>query len=87
MALLIIPGKERNHFDVLTGDQELEVRTATYGPEVDQSKHAKSVSHIVRDDNINSREGAHCRVCYNYLISDRCEGNIAFIITRTLYTF
>ena len=29
------------------GDQELEVRTATYGPEIDQSQHAKSVSHII----------------------------------------
>ena len=35
MALLIIP------------DRELEVRTATYGPEIDQSQHAKSVSHII----------------------------------------
>ena len=33
-------------FDVLTGDQELEVRTATHGPETDQSRHAKSVSQI-----------------------------------------
>ena len=33
-------------FDVLTDDQELEVRTATYGPEIDQSQHRKSVSHI-----------------------------------------
>ena len=35
MALLIIP------------DREQEVRTATYGPEIDQSQHAKSVSHII----------------------------------------
>ena len=28
------------------GDRELEVRTATYGPGIDQSQHAKSVSHI-----------------------------------------
>ena len=34
-----------NSFAVLTSDQELEVRTATYGPEIDQSLHAKSVSH------------------------------------------
>ena len=39
MALLIIP--------VLKGDRELEVRTAAYGPGIDQSQHAKSVSHIV----------------------------------------
>ena len=29
-------------FDVLTGDQELQGRTATYGPEIDQSQHTKS---------------------------------------------
>ena len=32
-------------FDILRSDQELEVRTATYGPEIDQSQHMKSVSH------------------------------------------
>ena len=26
---------------------ELEVRAATYGPGIDQSQHAKSVSHII----------------------------------------
>ena len=30
-------GKETKLFDVLTDDQELEVRTATYGPGIDQS--------------------------------------------------
>ena len=35
-------------FDVLTGDQELEVCTATYRPEIDQSQHTKSVSHTIR---------------------------------------
>ena len=29
------------------GNRELEVRTATYGPGIDQSQHAKSVSHII----------------------------------------
>ena len=29
------------------GDRELAVRTATYGPGIDQSQHAKSVSHII----------------------------------------
>ena len=29
------------------GDRELEVRMATYGPGIDQSQHAKSVSHII----------------------------------------
>ena len=37
MALSIIP--------VLNGDRELEVRTATYGPGIDQSQRAKTVSH------------------------------------------
>ena len=36
-------GKGTKSFDILTGDQELEVRTAIYGPEIDQSQHAKSV--------------------------------------------
>ena len=31
-------------------DRELEVRTATYGPGIDQSQHAKSVSHIIKTD-------------------------------------
>ena len=39
MALVIIP--------ILKGDRELEVRTATYGPRIDQSQHAKSVSRII----------------------------------------
>ena len=30
------------------GDRELEVRTATYGPGIDQSQHAKSVRHIIK---------------------------------------
>ena len=30
------------------GDWELAVRTATYGPGIDQSQHAKSVSHIIK---------------------------------------
>ena len=28
---------------------QLEVRTATYGPQIDQSQHAKSVSHITNE--------------------------------------
>ena len=49
MALLIILyfGKITKSFDVLTVDQELEVRLATYGPEIDQSQHVKSVGHII----------------------------------------
>ena len=34
------------------GDRELAVRTATYGPGIDQSQHAKSVSHIIYTDTI-----------------------------------
>ena len=37
-------------FRFLKGDRELEVRTATYGPGIDQSQHAKSVSHIIMND-------------------------------------
>ena len=40
MALSIIP--------VLNGDRELAVRTATYGPGIDQSQRAKTVSHIIK---------------------------------------
>ena len=50
------------------GDQELEVRIATYGPGIDQSQHAKSVSHIINHhihpDWPHSREP-----CLNGLIS------------------
>ena len=51
MALLIILGKVYHfYFDVLTGDQELMQRSIygyTYRPEIDQSQHVKSVSHII----------------------------------------
>ena len=40
-------GKRTKSFDVLRSDQELEVRTATYGPEIDQSQRTKSASHII----------------------------------------
>ena len=39
--------KGTKSFHVLTGDQELEVRTATCGPEIDQLQHAKPVSHMI----------------------------------------
>ena len=42
MALLLIPEKNE-----IIWRFELEVCTATYGPEIDQSQRAKSVSHIV----------------------------------------
>ena len=35
-------------FRVWKGDRELEVRTTNYRPGIDQSKHAKSVSHIIK---------------------------------------
>ena len=35
-------------FPFWEGDRELEVRTATYGPGIDQSQHAKSVNHIIK---------------------------------------
>ena len=35
-------------FRFWNGNRELEVRTATYGPGIDQSQHAKSVSHIIK---------------------------------------
>ena len=41
-------GKGTKSFGVLTGEQELEVRTPTYGPEIGQSHHAKSVSYIIK---------------------------------------
>ena len=41
-------GKGTESLDVLTGDQELEVCTSTYGPVNDRSQHTKSVSHIIR---------------------------------------
>ena len=41
-------GKGTESFDVLKGDQELDVRTTTYGPETDQSQHAKSVNNIIK---------------------------------------
>ena len=34
-------GKRTKSCNVFTGDQELEIRTANYGPEIDQSQHAK----------------------------------------------
>ena len=41
-------GKGTKSFDILTGDQELTVCMATYGLEIDQSEHMKSVSHIIK---------------------------------------
>ena len=34
-GFVVYSGKGTKSFDVSTGDQELEVRTATYGPEID----------------------------------------------------
>ena len=50
-------------FDNLTGDQELEVHTVTYGREIDQSHHAKSISHINYDINSCSLKLIFIIVC------------------------
>ena len=44
------------------GDRKLEVRTATYGPGIDQSQHAKSVSHIIKQLIHRSNFGIPCAV-------------------------
>ena len=41
-------GKGTKSFNDLTGHQDLEVHTATYGPEIDQSQHEKSFNHIIK---------------------------------------
>ena len=46
-GLVDYSGKRTKSFEVLTSDLELEVRTATYGPEIDLSQRAKSVSHVI----------------------------------------
>ena len=48
------------------GGRELEVRTATYGPGIDQSQHAKSLSHIIKyfihNSQLNSiSDRNHCK--------------------------
>ena len=69
MDLLIILGKNKISFDVLTSDQGLEVSTATYGPEIDQPQHMKSASHIIRYNTCTSVQHniylllAGCEVC------------------------
>ena len=45
IRLVDYSGKRSKEFDVLTGDQELEFHTATYGCEIEQLQHAKSVNH------------------------------------------
>ena len=53
-------GKGTNSFDVLT---ELEVRTAAYRPGIEQSQHAKSVSHIIQlspEPLVTDTEGGNC---------------------------
>ena len=57
------------------GDGELEVRTATYGPGIDQSQHAKSVSHIIRtnihffDQSERAKSDIHLLGLYCYKLS------------------
>ena len=53
------------------GDRELAVRTATYGPRIDQSQHAKSVSHIIN-------KIISCHIFINRA-RDRANGSMAFI--------
>ena len=46
MVFVDYSGKGTKSYDVLTtGDQELEVRAATYGPEIDQSVTAREIIH------------------------------------------
>ena len=60
--------KGTKSFDVLTSYQELEVRTATYGPEVDQSQHVKSVSQIINSHYLLDR-AVHCQSLNNQVKS------------------
>ena len=52
-------------FRFWNGDRELEVRTATYGPGIDQSQHAKSLSHIIKQD-IKHYNADSSRITTNY---------------------
>ena len=61
MALLSdYSGKGRNSVDALTGDQELEVRTATYGQEIDQLQHAVKI--IKLNITYGGSERCFCRI-------------------------
>ena len=50
---ILLDGRPAHKYLLLA---ECEVRTATYGPEIEQSKHAKSVSHIIRLGIFTSRQ-------------------------------
>ena len=51
------------------GDRELEVHTATYGPGIDQSQHAKSFSHIImRNIDQPVTHPIQCQCRYHYMI-------------------
>ena len=70
-------GKRTKPFEVLVGDQELLVRTATYGPEIDQSQHVKSVSHKITDlcRKRNASEGSYFTFhVYSSLITKKPTG-------------
>ena len=45
-------GKITKLSDVVTCDREMKVCKATYEPQIDQSQHTKSVSHIIRSNMI-----------------------------------
>ena len=69
------------------GDRELEIRTATYGPGIDQSQQAKSVSHIIKWNIIlNGKE----TIKKQMLVSRRhnniqWRGLTYFLVTYNLY--
>ena len=55
------------------GDGELEVRTATYGPGIDQSQHAKSVSHIIINNySLKSRNWRRPQRCLLKMTGQNC---------------
>ena len=56
--------------------RELEVRTATYWPGIDQSQHAKSVSHIIKY-NIVTREAGRSM----WQLLNSCLGCVATLVT------
>ena len=76
-------GRRRKSFEVLTGDQELEVSTATYRPEIEQSEHAKSVSNIVKHNTIQFNAIQCNTIQYNAMLYNTLQYNT--IHYNTLY--
>ena len=54
-------------------DRELEVRTATYGPGIDQSQHAKSVSHIIKNNFLCVCTNRQTPEPYSLFSNDNCS--------------